>query len=108
MSKRYTIDGKYWEIIDEVVAEYKATHEYKKTETTDCRERDKKYAANWLTNRLDKSAPLGELAAECFTITKNEMYGLIQIVKESNRDDTEELLNYLNNHEGEENGQTNS
>ena len=33
-----------------------------------------------------------------------EMCGLIQIVEESNRDDTEELLDYLRNHKGEENG----
>ena len=28
MIKKYTIDGNYWEIIDKVVAEYKATDEY--------------------------------------------------------------------------------
>lgn len=31
MIKKYTIDGNYWEIIDKVVAEYKATDEYRKT-----------------------------------------------------------------------------
>lgn len=104
MSKKYTIDGKYWEIIDKVVAEYKATDEYKKTKLTNCKELDKRHAANWLTDRLDKSAPLGKFATECFTITESEMDGLIQIVKGSNIDDTDNLLNYLINHKGEENG----
>ena len=99
MSKKYTIDGNYWAIIDEIIAEYKKTDEYNNRT-----ERDKSYAANWLTDRLNKSAPLGKLAADCFTITESEMYGLLQIVEESNRDDTKELLDYLRNHKGEENG----
>ena len=102
--KKYTIDGNYWEIIDKVVAEYKATDEYRKNKASNDSELDKRHAANWLTDRLDKTVPLGSLAAECFTITEGEMCGLIQIVEESNRDDTEELLDYLRNHKGEENG----
>ena len=104
MIKKYTIDGNYWEIIDKVFAEYKATDEYRKNKASNDSELDKRHAANWLTDRLDKTVPLGSLAAECFTITEGEMCGLIQIVEESNRDDTEELLDYLRNHKGEENG----
>ena len=103
MNNYFTIDGKYWAIIDEIIAEYKATNEYSNRTV-----REKTYAANWLTDRLNKSAPLGKLAAECFTITESEIYGLIKIVEECNREDTAELLEYLRNHKGDENGQTNS
>ena len=34
MIKKYTIDGNYWEIIDKVVAEYKATDEYRKNKAS--------------------------------------------------------------------------
>lgn len=104
MSKRFTIDCKYWNIIDEIIADYKATDEYKKVTKSNVNELDRRHAANWLTDRLDNSAPLGSLAAECFTITESEMYGLIQIVEESNRDDTQELLDYLKKHKGDYNG----
>lgn len=107
MSKRFTIDGKYWEIIDKVVADYRATDEYKKVTKSNVNELERRYAANWLTDRLDNSAPLGSLAAECFTITESEWYGLIKIVELSDRKDTKELLDYLKNHKGDEYESTN-
>lgn len=106
MSKHYTIEGKYWEIIDNLVADYKKTDEYNSLSTTN--NLDKKHAASWLTNRLDKSAPLGKLAAECFTVTDSEIFGLIKIIEVSERDDTDELLDYLKALIGEKNEQINS
>ena len=46
MIKKYTIDGNYWEIIDKVVAEYKATDEYRKNKASNDSELDKRHAAN--------------------------------------------------------------
>lgn len=103
MNKKYTIDGKYWEIIDKVVADYKATEEYQKEKAKTFDELDRRHAANWLIDRLDKTVPLGSLSAECFTITESEWCGLIKIVEDDNRAGTKELLDYLKNHKGDKN-----
>lgn len=107
MNNYYTIDGKYWELIDKIVADYKATEEYQKAKAKNADELDKRHAASWLTDRLDKSVPLDSLTAECFTITESEWYGLIKIVESSDRGDTKELLDYLKNHKGDKNEHTN-
>lgn len=107
MNKYYTIDGKYWELIDKIVADYMATEEYQKAKAKNADELDKRHAASWLTDRLDKSAQLDSIAAKCFTITESEWYGLIKIVELNDREDTKELLDYLKNHKGDKNEQIN-
>lgn len=96
MSKRYTVDGSYWTMIDAVVFEYKDSKECTRPKSErSCYALDRIATSNSLSRKLDNSAPTDSYAVECITITDNEKYGLISIIEYLNRDDTSELLKYL-------------
>ena len=92
MHNKYKIDAKYWEIVDRII------YEYKKSDNYLCNNmQTERIASNWLSERLDKTAPVDSLGAQSFYITENEMYGLISIVETVEGEDAENLLHYLRN-----------
>lgn len=106
MSKSFEVNGKYWETIDEVVTDYMKTDDYQKKEGDTIY---KNIAARWLAERLDKTAPMNSTQADSFTITENELYGLISIIeiREKCGDNIKELMRYLRNIQENKHGNSN-
>jgi hypothetical protein len=96
LSKRYTIDNKYLEIIYDVVEDYKKTDEYINAKNKPTYNNiDRIASASWLSKRMEKFVPFESNLVDSIVITENERYGLIKIIEYLDRDDISELLKYL-------------